>query len=184
MLDLIETSSIKNYSSWVCVPTESSGSSSYTRPFLRHCRKKDLELCNKYKIMISGCWRFVSGDHLMNPACGTALVNHLMMLCRAILPLQPRLSSLNPLDADVTEVHSHPKGLAQVFFSNCVVKVRRGHDLDKMVTLSRIGPVKLCNIQSSGRIASDESLLPAFLFLSWMSSLEQFAPEQLHNKSQ
>jgi hypothetical protein len=120
----------------------------------------------------------------MNPACGTALVNHLMMLCRAILPLQPRLSSLNPLDADVTEVHSHPKGLAQVFFSNCVVKVRRGHDLDKMVTLSRIGPVKLCNIQSSGRIASDESLLPAFLFLSWMSSLEQFAPEQLHNKSQ
>jgi hypothetical protein len=25
-------------------------------------RKKDLELCNK-KIMISGCWRFVSGDH-------------------------------------------------------------------------------------------------------------------------
>lgn len=71
-----------------------------------------------------------------------------------------------------TKVHSHPKGLTQVFFSNCVVKVRRGHDLDKMVTLSRIGPIKLCNIQSSGWIASDESLLPAFLFLRWMSSME------------
>jgi hypothetical protein len=71
-----------------------------------------------------------------------------------------------------TKVHSHHMGLAQVFFSNCVVKVRRGHDLDKMVDLSRIGPVKLCNIQSSGWIESDQSLLPAFLFLRWMSSME------------
>ena len=71
-----------------------------------------------------------------------------------------------------TKVHSHPMGLAHVFFSNCVVKVRRGHDLEKIIDLSRNGPVKLWNIQSSGWITSNESLLPAFVFLRWISSME------------
>jgi hypothetical protein len=71
-----------------------------------------------------------------------------------------------------TKIHSHPKGLAQVFFNNCVVKVRIGHDLDKMIAHSRIGPVQFYNIQSSGWIPSHESLLPAFLLLRWMSSMD------------
>jgi hypothetical protein len=71
-----------------------------------------------------------------------------------------------------TKVHAHPLGLAHVFFSNCVVKVRRGDDLEKMIDLGNIGPVKLWNIESSGWIASNESLLPAFVFLRWISSME------------
>jgi hypothetical protein len=72
-----------------------------------------------------------------------------------------------------TKVHSHPMGLAQVFFSNCVVKVRRGHDLEQLIDLSKIGPVQLKNIESSGFITSVESLLPAFVFHRWISSMSK-----------
>jgi hypothetical protein len=70
-----------------------------------------------------------------------------------------------------TQMHAHPLGLAHVFFDNCVVKMRLGHDLDRLIALSRIGPVSLHNIQSSGWIPSRETLLPAYVFLRWISSM-------------
>lgn len=70
-----------------------------------------------------------------------------------------------------TQVHAHPLGLAHVVFDNCVVKVRLGSDLDRLIALSRIGPVSLHNIQSSGWITTRETLLPAYVFLRWISSM-------------
>jgi hypothetical protein len=70
-----------------------------------------------------------------------------------------------------TQVHAHPMGLAHVVFENCVVKVRLGFDLDRLIALSRIGPVSLHNIHSSGWIPTGETLLPAYVFLRWISSM-------------
>jgi hypothetical protein len=71
-----------------------------------------------------------------------------------------------------TQVHAHPLGLAHVVFDNCVVKVRLGSDLDRLIALSRIGPVSLHNIHSSGWITTRETLLPAYVFLRWISSMD------------
>lgn len=78
-------------------------------------------------------------------------------------------------------VHPHAMGLARVFFGNCVVKVRMGHDLDQMVAHSQIGPVQLHNIKPSGstlhvqpRICAAGVInheLPVFVFLRWISSM-------------
>ena len=71
------------------------------------------------------------------------------------------------------KVHTHSLGLAQVFFKNCVVKVRLGEDLDLLVGLSRSGHVHLHNIQTNGWIVTDATLLPSFVFLRWLSSMVQ-----------
>jgi hypothetical protein len=70
-----------------------------------------------------------------------------------------------------TRFHSHPEGLAEVTFDNCVVKVRRGHDLERLVTLSRTGNVQLLNVTSNGWITTTHSLLPAFVYLRWISNM-------------
>jgi hypothetical protein len=69
--------------------------------------------------------------------------------------------------------HDHPQGLTQLTFANCVVKVRTGHDLDKLIAMSNEGPVYLFNVQTKGWIVSDAILLPAFILLRWMSSMRQ-----------
>jgi hypothetical protein len=70
------------------------------------------------------------------------------------------------------KIHVHPLGLAQIIFDNCVVKVRLGHDLDLLVCLSSFGPVQLHNIRSIGWIPTNRTLLPSFLFLRWLSSMD------------
>ena len=67
----------------------------------------------------------------------------------------------------ITKLHSHPQGLAQLIYSNCVVMVRLGHDLDHLTAWSGAGPVQLCNVQTNGL---STTLLPVFLFLRWLSS--------------
>ncbi len=79
--------------------------------------------------------------------------------------------SIKAIGSANTQVHAHPLGLAHVVFDNCVVKVRLGSDLDRLIALSRIGPVSLHNIQSSGWISTRETLLPAYVFLRWISSM-------------
>jgi len=71
-----------------------------------------------------------------------------------------------------TKIHDDPMGLAQLKFDNCVVKVRQGHDLDRLTILGRAGPVQLHTVMSCGWIATDRSLLPAFVYLRWVSSMD------------
>ena len=71
------------------------------------------------------------------------------------------------------KTHDHAQGLTQLTFANCVVKVRTGHDLDALITLSNKGPVHLFNVRSNGWIQSNEIMLPAFILLRWMSSMSQ-----------
>ena len=71
-----------------------------------------------------------------------------------------------------TKIHDDPQGLAQLKFDNCVVKVRQGPDLDRLTMLGRAGPVQLHTVMSCGWIATDRSLLPAFVYLRWVSSMD------------
>jgi hypothetical protein len=79
--------------------------------------------------------------------------------------------SFTTIGSASVKVHVHPLGLAQIIFNNCVVQVRLGHDFERLVALSRSGPVLLQNIQTNGWIATYKTLLPAFVFRRWMSSM-------------
>lgn len=68
--------------------------------------------------------------------------------------------------------HAHALGLTHVHFDNCVVKVRPGFDLDQLLASSIDGPVHLLNVQTTGWIRSGALLLPAFVLLRWISSIQ------------
>jgi hypothetical protein len=72
-----------------------------------------------------------------------------------------------------TQMHPHPLGLARVTFENCVVQVRPGHDLEQLIAFSRIGAVQLCNVSADGWISTSRTLLPGFIFLRWVSTMQQ-----------
>ena len=72
-----------------------------------------------------------------------------------------------------TQMHPNPLGLARVTFENCVVQVRPGRDLEQLIAFSRIGPVLLCNVSANGWFSSSRTLLPGFIFLRWVSTMQQ-----------
>jgi hypothetical protein len=74
-----------------------------------------------------------------------------------------------------TKVHEHPLGLTQVIFDNCIVKVRKGCDLERIQALGRVGQVKLSNVSSCGWVTTDKTLLPCCVFNRWMSSMSPSA---------
>jgi hypothetical protein len=81
-------------------------------------------------------------------------------------------ASITTVGIPSTKKHSHPMGLVQVVFENCVVKVRTGHDLDNLLSLGRLGNVHLTNVTSYGWTATDRTLLPCCIFARWMSNMK------------
>ena len=69
------------------------------------------------------------------------------------------------------QIHAHPLGLTELKFDNCAVRVRKGADLTLLIKLGMAGRVQLRNVNSCGWIATDRTLLPAFVFIRWMSSM-------------
>jgi hypothetical protein len=72
----------------------------------------------------------------------------------------------------VPAFHNHPLGLAHVQFTNCVVKVREGHDLIQLCELSRVGDVQLLNVCTDGFSLINDVLMPRFIYRRWMSFME------------
>jgi hypothetical protein len=68
-------------------------------------------------------------------------------------------------------LHSHPQGLADVIFDNCVVQVRLGLDLERLIALSKTGSVLLCNVCSNGWFATTRTVLPRFILQRWISTM-------------
>jgi hypothetical protein len=66
-------------------------------------------------------------------------------------------------------LHSHPQGLANVQFANCVVKIRVGIDLDRLTALGASGPVELWNVSEPALCC--QNLLPTFLFRKYLSRM-------------
>jgi hypothetical protein len=66
-------------------------------------------------------------------------------------------------------LHSHPLGLANVQFANCVVKIRVGIDLDRLTALGASGPVELWNVSEPTLCCPN--LLPTFLFRKYLSRM-------------
>jgi hypothetical protein len=72
----------------------------------------------------------------------------------------------------VPAFHNHPLGLVHVQFTNCVVKVREGHDLIQLCELSRVGDVQLSNVCTNGSSVINDVLMPIFIYRRWMSFME------------
>jgi hypothetical protein len=81
-------------------------------------------------------------------------------------------ASITTVDVPITKLHTHPLGLAQVVFDNCVVKVHAGQDLDNLLSLSRRGKVQLTNVTSYGWSATDRTHLPCCIFARWISNMK------------
>jgi hypothetical protein len=79
--------------------------------------------------------------------------------------------SINTIGIPIIKRHANPLGLVQLEFSNCVVKVRLGHDFEQLITFSSAGSVHLSNVESCGWFGAAESMLPVFLYLRWISSM-------------
>jgi hypothetical protein len=69
----------------------------------------------------------------------------------------------------VVTLHTHPQGLANVQFSNCVVKIRVGIDLERLTALGTAGPVELWNLSKPFECC--QTLLPIFLFVKYLSRM-------------
>jgi len=70
------------------------------------------------------------------------------------------------------KAHRFDGGLTELWFINCVLKVRVGDDLDKIVRLSISGQISFENLSTNGWIPSHRTLLPAFIFVRYISSVD------------
>jgi hypothetical protein len=84
----------------------------------------------------------------------------------------PSRSYVTTVGHPLATLHVHPQGLAQVQFNNCIVQVRVGCDLDRLMTLGSLGPVQLWNVQARSPIV-DCNLKPitSFIFIKYMSTM-------------
>ena len=71
-----------------------------------------------------------------------------------------------------TKPHHHTLGLTQVIFNNCMIQVRPGEDLEKLLAKSIDGPVRIINVRTNGWAEAGAALLPAFVFHRWLSHVQ------------
>ena len=82
-----------------------------------------------------------------------------------------KICSIKTVGNPSIKTHAHPLGLTELIFDNCAVKVRKGVDLSLLIKLGTAGKVLLLNVHSCGWVATNRTLLPAFVFIRWMSSM-------------
>jgi hypothetical protein len=80
--------------------------------------------------------------------------------------------TIKTIGSAYTQMHEYSQGLAVVSFVNCVIKVRPGDDLNTLIAMSRVGTVILYNVQLNGWTTTNQSLLPTYIFLRWISKIK------------
>ena len=72
----------------------------------------------------------------------------------------------------IIKPHKHAAGLTTLMFQNCVIKIRVGDELNQIIILSKTGEVHMLNLFTKGWEPSNQTLLPAFIFEKYLSSVE------------